>query len=578
MATRNGPVHVVTTSRRYKGKLYQTHLLRRSYREGGQVRNETVGNLSHLPDPVIDLIRGSLRGEVYAPIHSLFEVISSTHHGHVQAVRSAMKRLSFESLIASRPSRERDLVVGMVAARVLAPHSKLATTRWWQTTTLAEDLGVTDATEDELYRAMDWLLRHQNVIEKKLARRHLEPGGLALFDLSSSYFEGVHCPLAALGHDRDGKRGLLQVNYGLLTDAGGCPVSVSVYPGNTGDAKTLLPEVRKIREEFGLSRLVLVGDRGMISQKQILQMKDLEDLAWITALKTAQIRKLMEGGAIQLGLFDERNLLEISHPDYPGERLVVCRNPLMAERRVRTRQSLLEATQRELLQVQGMVGRGRLQGKAKIGLRVGRVVNKYKVAKHFELEIRDDGFDFRISEGKVRAEAALDGLYVIRTNVPAERLDAAATVRSYKLLSNVERAFRCLKTVDLKVRPIHHHLEGRVRAHIFLCMLAYHVEWHMREAWRELLFADEDQQAKQTRDPVAPAERSAKALHKASRHKLDDGTQVHSFRTLLEDLRTIVRNTCRRRQGAAEEGTFQITTTPNASQQRALDLLERIGV
>jgi transposase len=384
--------------------------------------------------------------------------------------------------------------------------------------------------------------------------------------------------LAALGHNRDGKKGLLQVNYGLLTEAGGCPVSVSVYPGNTGDAKTLLPAVRKIREEFGLSRLVLVGDRGMISQKQILQMKDLEDLAWITALKTAQIRKLMEGGAIQLGLFDERNLLEISHPNYPGERLVVCRNPLMAERRVRTRQSLLDATERELRKVQGMVGRGRLKGKAKIGLRVGKVVNRYKVAKHFELEIRDDGFDFQISEAKVAAEAALDGLYVIRTNVPSECLDAADTVRSYKRLSNVERAFRCMKTVDLKVRPIHHHLEGRVRAHIFLCMLAYYVEWHMLAAWRELLFADEDQQAKRTRDPVAPAKRSARALHKASGHKLDDGTEVHSFQTLLEELRTIVRNTCRRRQGAKEEGTFQITTTPNVRQQRAFDLLEGIGV
>lgn len=578
MARRNGPVHVVTTSRRYKGKLYQSHLLRRSYREGGQVRNETVGNLSHLPDHVIDLIRGSLRGEVYAPIDSLFEVVSSAHHGHVQAVRSAMKQLSFENLLASRPSRERDLVLGMVAARVLAPHSKLATTRWWQTTTLAEDLGVVDATEDELYKAMDWLLEHQTPIEKKLARRHLHPGDLALFDLSSSYFEGVHCPLAALGHNRDGKKGWLQVNYGLLTDAGGCPVSVSVYPGNSGDTTTLLPAVRKIREEFGLSRLALVGDRGMISQKQILQMKDLGDLAWITALKTGQIRKLMEGGAIQLGLFDERNLLEIRHPDYPGERLVVCRNALMAERRVRKRQSLLAATEKELRQVQGMVGRGRLKGKAAIGLRIGKVVNKYRVAKHFALEIRDDGFDFHIVEAKVAAEAALDGLYVIRTNVPPERLEAADTVRSYKLLSNVERAFRCLKTVDLNVRPIHHRLEGRVRAHIFLCMLAYNVEWHMRAAWRELLFADEDQEAKRTRDPVAPARRSSKALRKVSRHKLEDGTEAHSFRTLLEDLRTIVRNTCRRRQGSAEEGSFQITTTSNASQQRALDLLEGIGV
>ena len=578
MARRNGPVHVVTTSRRYKGKLYQSHLLRRSYREGDRVRNETVGNLSHLPDHVVELIRGALHGQVYAPVEDLFEIVASPHHGHVQAVRSAMKRLGFESLISSRPSRERDLVVGMVAARVLAPHSKLATTRWWRTTTLAEDLGITEATEGELYSALDWLLDRQKVIEKKLARRHLHPGDLALFDLSSSYFEGVHCPLAALGHNRDGKKGLLQVNYGLLTDTAGCPVSVSVYPGNTGDTTTLLPAVRKIREEFGLTRLVLVGDRGMISQKQIRQMKDLEDLAWITALKSGQIRTLMQGEALQLGLFDERNLIEIRHPDYPGERLVVCRNPLMAERRVRTRQSLLAATEQELRKVQSMVDRGRLKGKGKIGLRVGKVVNKYKVAKHFELEIRDDGFDFHISETKVGAEAALDGLYVIRTNVPEERLDAADAVRGYKYLSNVERAFRCLKTVHLKIRPIHHHLEGRVRAHIFLCMLAYYVEWHMLAAWRELLFADEDQEAKRTRDPVAPAERSPQALRKISSHKLDDGTEAHCFRTLLEELRTIVRNTCRRRQGAKEEGTFQIMTTPNAHQQRAFDLIEAIKV
>jgi len=553
-------------------------LLRESYREGKRVRKRTLANLSSLPMDQIESIRRILKGDRLVAVETLFEVVASSHHGHVQAVRSAMKQLSFENLIASRPSRERDLVVAMVVARVLEPHSKLATTRWWQTTTLAEDLGVSDATEDELYTAMDWLFKHQSRVEKKLAVRHLDPGSLALFDLTSSYFEGVRCPLAALGHNRDGKKGLLQVNYGLLTNAGGCPISVSVYPGNTGDPKTLLPTVRKIREEFGLTSLVLVGDRGMISQKQIRQMKDLEDLEWITALKTGQIRKLMEGGAIQLGLFDERNLFELSHPDYPGERLVVCRNPLMAERRARKRQSLLEATQRELLKVRGMAGRGRLKDKAKIGVRVGRVVNKYKVAKHFELEIRDDGFDFRLLEEKVTAEAALDGLYVIRTSLPPERLDTADTVRSYKLLSNVERAFRCMKTVDLKVRPIHHHLEGRVRAHIFLCMLAYYVEWHMLEAWRELLFADEDQEAKRTRDPVAPAKRSIKALQKVASHELEDGTEVHSFRTLLKDLGTIVRNTCRRKHASASEGTFQITTTPNVRQQRALDLLEKIRV
>src|SRR5690606_38574937 len=365
------------------------------------------------------------------------------------------------------------------------------------------------------YEAMDWLLERQERIERKLAARHLEQGSLALYDLSSSYFEGQCCPLAKIGHNRDGKKNKLQVNYGLLTTRGGCPVAVSVYEGNTNDAKTLMPQVKQLREEFGLERLVLVGDRGMISQQAIEEeLKHHEGVAWITALKSGQIRALVEGGTLQLGLFDERSLYEVSHPDYPDERLIACRNPALAELRTYKREEPLKATEKALEAVRGSVQSGRLKGKDAIGVRVGRVVNKYKVAKHFELTIEDDCLTFTRREEQIAAEAALDGIYVIRTNVPQTQMSAPDTVRNYKALADVERAFRSLKTVDLKIRPIHHRLERRVRAHIFLCMLAYYVEWHMREAWRELLFADEDTQAKLSRDPVAPAQRSDEALRK----------------------------------------------------------------
>jgi transposase len=489
-----------------------------------------------------------------------------------------MRRLGFEALLASRPSRERALAVAMIVARILEPDSKLATTRWWHTTTLPADLGVRDADEDDLYAAMDWLLARQARIERKLAARHLKEGGLVLYDLTSSYFEGTTCPLAAFGHDRDGKKGKLQVNYGLLSDARGCPVAVSVFPGNTGDPTTLLPEVERVRADFGIGQLVLVGDRGMISQTQITALQRLAGVDWITALKTGAIRDLVAGGHLQLGLFDERNLFELTSPDFPGERLVACRNPELATLRARKRQALLAATRQELEKVRGMVARGRLHGQDVIGVRVGKVLNKYKVAKHFRLDIRDDGFAFGIDEAQVAAEAALDGLYVIRTSVPPARLGAADAVRSYKQLSQVERAFRSLKTIALEVRPIHHRLETRVRAHIFLCLLAYYVEWHMREAWRPLLFADEDQPAKATRDPVAPAARSEAALRKVHAKVLDDGTVVHSFRTLVTELSGIVRNVCRRQGAGPDEPTFEILTTPDPKQQRAYDLLERITV
>ena len=524
MPSRTGTAHVVTTKRVYKDKVYCTHLLRRSYREDGKVKNETLGNLSHLPDALIDIIRRSLQGETFVPASQAFEVVRSRAHGHVQAVALAMQRLGLASVIASTPSRERDLVLAMVAARIVQPDTKLATSRHWHCSTLAEDFGVADATEDDLYAAMDWLLARQDAIEQKLAKRHLREGALVLYDLSSSYFEGSCCPLAKRGYSRDGRPGTLQVNYGLLTDARGYPVAVSVFEGNTSDSLTFLPAVQRVRERFGLTQVVMVGDRGMVSQKAIDELRGQAGVDWITALKSVSIRSLVEQGHLQLGLFDQRNLAEITSPDYPGERLVACR----------------------------------------------------KVAKHFELSIGDAALTWARRQDAIDAEAALDGLYVIRTSLGEQHMDAPTCVRSYKALSNVERAFRSLKTVDLKVRPIHHRLADRVRAHILLCMLACHVEWHMREAWRELMFADTDQAAKATRDPVAPARRSASAQHKAATKQLDDEQPAHSFATLLAEMATLVRNTCRTPSVGADAPTFEVLTTPTAHQQRALTLIQAI--
>jgi len=571
----NVPMHVDAVPNRGSRPAY---LLRESFREGRKVRKRTLANLSSLPDAQIVAIRAVLRGETLHPVETLFEVMASRPQGHVEAVRVAMQRLGFASLVASRRCRERDLVCAMVAARILAPHTKLATTRWWHATTLAEDLAVAAADADDLYAAMDWLLGRQGAIEKKLAARHLGAGSLVLYDLSSSYFEGTRCPLAKRGYNRDGKKGKLQVNYGLLTDRRGCPVAVSVHEGNTNDPKTVRPQVDKLTKNFGLQTLVLVGDRGMMSQKAIVELKAHEGIAWITALKTGQIRALVDGGQLQLGLFDETNLFELAHPDFPAERLIACRNPELATLRRHKRQSLLEATEQELAKVTGMVTRGRLAGRDAIGVRVGKVVNKYKVAKHFALDIEDHRFDFHRREDHIASEAALDGIYIIRTSVAKQQMTAADCVRNYKSLAQVERAFRSLKTIDLKIRPIHHRLTDRVKSHIFLCMLAYYVEWHMREAWRPLLFADEDQRAKTTRDPVTAAKRSAAAQAKAATHTLDDGTPAHSFATLQQELATIVRNTCRAPHAGDDAPTFTITTTPNPKQRRALALLNAIHV
>jgi len=639
-------------------------LLREGYREGGKVKTRTLANLSMLPPEAIVALRRSLKGEKLVAADQVFEIVEggSRHHGHIDAVLITMRQLGFAGLIESRRSPERDLVVAMVVARIAeSKHSKLATTRWWHQTTLPETLGVEDANEDELYAAMDWLLERQDRIEKNLAARHLDNDALALYDLTSSYFEGVTCPLAELGYNRDGKKGKLQVNYGLLTNQLGIPVAVSVFEGNKGDPKTLLFQVEKIREGFGIERFAMVGDRGMITQKQINVLRDMENIDWITALRPEAIKKLLNCGSVQMGLFDERNLFELTHPDFPGERLMACRNLELAERRAKKRKSLLEATSKVLETVRRMVQRGRLHdkeaigeqvskivkgykigkhfkfeirddgfdfevdeekivakaelgsgglkaarkrleryrrhvakiterlgqvrrkiergrlyGKDEIGVRVGKVINKYKVGKHFKLDIQDNQFDFEIDKEKVNAEAALDGIYVVRTSLPKERVSSEDAVRNYKQLSVVERAFRSFKTIDLKVRPIRHRLENRVRAHIFLCMLAYYVQWHMLEAWRPLLFCDEDQEAKAIRDPVASARRSDEAMHKVRTKLLDDGTMVHSFRTLLDNLSTIVRNTCRRSNAELDETTFTMDTPPDSKQRRAYDLLKTI--
>ncbi|MGH6638066.1 MAG: IS1634 family transposase [Polaromonas sp.] len=555
-----------------------TVLLRESYREGAKVGKRTLANLSSLSPSQIEAIRAVLRGEELRPVAQCFEITVSRAHGHVQAVSMAMQRLGFASLIASKPCRERDLVLAMVASRIIEPQTKLATTRQWHTTTLAQDFGVVDADEDDLYAAMDWLLARQDAIQKKLAARHLSAGALVLYDLSSSYFEGSTCPLAKRGYSRDGKPGTLQVNYGLLTDARGCPLAVSVHEGNTADSKTFMPAVQRVREDFGLAQVVMVGDRGMVSQKAIDELRQSDGMGWITALKSASIRALVEQGQLQLGLFDERNLVELDSPDYPGERLVACRNEALAKLRAHKREELLKATEASLAEIKARVQAHKLRGQDKIGVRVGTVVNKYKVAKHFELSIGEASLAWARKQEHIDAEAALDGLYIIRTSVPAAQMDAPQCVRNYKSLAHVERAFRSLKTIDLKVRPIHHRLENRVRSHIFLCMLAYYVEWHMREAWRELMFADTEQDIKTMRDPVAPAKRSASAQAKAASHTLADGSPTHSFATLMAELSTIVRNTCRTPHAGPDAPTFEVLTTAGPTHQRALALIQQIKV
>jgi len=570
-------MHIDTIPNRNSRPAY---LLRESVREGKRVRKRTLANLSSLALDQIEAIRRILKGEKLGPVADGLEVIRSQHHGHVEVVRTAIQGLGFDKLIDARSSRERDLVVAMVAGRIIAPEaSKLGMTRVWADTTLGDDLGVAKAHEDELYAAMDWLIERQETIEKRLAKRHLKAGGLVLFDLTSSYFEGITCPLAKLGYSRDGKPGTLQVNYGLMTDDRGCPVSVSVFEGNTADPRTLLPQVEKARGRFGIERLVMIGDRGMISNGQIEAIAKLDGIDWITALKSGAIAKLAEAGHLQLDLFDERNLISLTHDDYPGERLIACRNPALARLRAEKRKDLIAATTRELEKVAAMVTAGRLEDADRIGVRVGKVIGKYKVAKHFDLDIKNGWFAFKLNDDRIAAEAALDGLYVIRTSLARADMTAEEAVLNYKKLAEVERAFRTLKGIDLHVRPIRHRLEDRVKAHIFLSMLAYYVQWHMIKAWQPLTFADEaGEDAARLRDPVAPAKRSKAALDKVHTRALTDGTPAMSFTRLLAHMATIVRNTVRPKSARAGEATFTLTTRPNAKQQQALDLIAAIAV
>lgn len=557
-------------------------LLRESYREGDKVKKRTLANLTHWPKGLVEGFRRLLRDETLVSPDDIFDIVRSLPHGHVAAVVGTLRRLQLDKFIGSRRSRERDLVVAMIAERILAPRSKLATARGLAEQTAADTLGrvlsLESVDEDELYEAMDWLLPRQSKIETALAARHLEEGTLALSDATSTWFEGRTCPLGKLGRPKaDGKKGRLQIVIGLLCAPDGCPVGVEVFEGNTSDSKTIASQIKKLRERFGINRVVLVGDRGMITQARIEQDLRPEDgMGWITALRAPAVKKLVKEGALQLSLFDERDLAEIHDPDRPDERLVVCRNPLLAEERARKREEMLQATERELDTIVARTQRPRrpLAGKDRIGLAVGKVVNHYKMAKHFKLEIGEDGFCYERDLEGIQSEAQLDGIYIIRTSVPESELDAEATVRAYKGLSAVERAFRSLKTVDLKIRPIHHRLEDRVRAHVLLCMLAYYVEWHMREALAPLLFDDDDKvNAEAARSSiVAPALRSASARSKALTKRTADGFPVHSFQTLLGDLATITSNTVRYRLDDAP--TLQRTTIPTPLQQRALDLLD----
>ena len=551
-----------------------TILLRESYRQDGKVKNRTLANLSKLPPDALEAVKRVLGGEALVAASEAFAIERSVHHGHVDAVLTAIRRLGLDRMLDSRRCRERDLILVLIVARLLAPSSKLSTTRWWTSTSLPELLDLDDVTENDLYAAMDWLLSRQSRIEKKLAKKHLSVGGLVLYDLTSTWVEGETCPLAARGYSRDGKKGKLQINFGLLTDEDGRPVSVSVYKGNTADPATVQDQVKKVKEDYGIDLVVFVGDRGMVTQTQIDQFIDQGGVEWITALKSGSIRKLKSEGRLQLGLFDDKGLFEFKSKHYPGERLVACRNPDLAKRRERKRRSLIDATKAELDKVQNTVRKGRLVGKAEIGLRLGRVINKYKVAKHFKLDIETKRFTYRVRRDSVAAEAALDGIYIIRTSVHEDVFSAEDTVRHYKRLTSVEKSFRSMKTVDLMVRPIFHHTEDRVRAHIFLCMLAYYVEWHLRSAWASLLFANETETL-DTRDPVARAEPPPEAHRKAQSKKTAEGLPAHSFRTLLDHLGSIVTNHCRR-PGAEDGETFPMTTQSDAVQARALELLKSL--
>jgi transposase len=555
-------------------------LLRETYRQEGRIRKRTLCNLSHWPTAHVEGLRGVLRGGTVIPAgHDAFTVTRSLPHGHVAAALGTARKIGLDRILGPDGNRCRDLVLALLVGRILEPTSKLAAARALSPATaassLGEVLGLGAVDDDELYAALDWLLERQPAIETALARRHLTTGTLVLYDVSSSYMEGSCCPLAKRGYSRDGKKGTLQIVYGLLCAPDGCPIAVEVFDGNTGDPTTLAPQIEKLKQRFHLDHVVLVGDRGMITDARLTEDIKSAGLDWITALRAPAIRDLMNSGLLQLTLFDQRDMASITSPDFPGERLVVCRNPDLAAERARKREDLLAATEKDLARIKAAVGRKRnpLRGTAEIALKVGEVLNTYKVKKHFDLDITDAAFSFTRKTAEIAAEAATDGIYVVRTSVPEATLGDADTVRSYKSLSLVERAFRCIKTVDLHVRPVYHWLADRVRAHVFLCMLAYYLEWHMRQRLAPMLFDDTDKEAAEAQrsSVVVQAQRSKAAIKKQTTGLTVDGLAVHSFRTLLLDLATLARNTMT--TAINPDHPLTVLTRPTPIQQRAFDLL-----
>ena len=554
-----------------------TILLRTCWREGKTIRKKTVANMTKWPPSLVDAVRRAIKGEKLVAAGDLFAIERSLPHGHVEAVLSTIQRLGLDSLIAAKKCRQRDLVVAMIAQRLIRPYSKLATTRHWHDTTLAKEMAVEDADVDELYEAMTWLLKRQKRIENKLARRHLAEGDCALYDVSGSYYEGRTCPLAFFGYSRDHRGDRPQIVYGVMTDKDGRPVSVDVYPGNTADSTTVPDQINKIRKRFGLSRMVFVGDRGMLTQTRIDALKKHPGIGWISALRSDAIRRLVGTGTIQMSLFDEQNLAEITSPDFPGERLMVCFNPDLADERRRKRDELLAATETALEKITREADRRTKKPMTieEIAMKVGKVIGRRKMKKHFATKIENGRLEWSRDDASIEKEEGLDGIYVIRTSETTERFSAADTVRNYKSLAQVERVFRTLKGLDLRIRPINHRLADTVRAHVFLCLLSYYVEWHMRRVLAPLLFDDEElESGRARRDPVAATEPSESAKTKKARRKTSDGLAVHSFETLIEHLSTQCRNYCYPRDIAEAETRIEIVTDPTPLQTRAFELLK----
>jgi transposase len=567
-------MHVSTTKRRSGENEYTATLLRRSYRQDGKVKKETLANLSHLPPEAIDAIRRVLAGETLMNVADAFEIERSLPAGHVNAALAMARRLELPKLLDRSPCRERDLCVAMIVSRVICPGSKLATVRTLAQSTLASELGVQSADEDDLYAAMDWLFQRQDQIEDRLAARHLCDGEMVLYDVSSSYFEGRNCALAKRGYSRDSKPGLLQIIYGLLCDKDGRPIAVDVFSGECHDDKTLPSQVTKLKDRFDLSRVIVVADRGMVTKANIQLLATTDGVDWITALKAPTIKKLARSGVFQPSLFDEQNLGEITDvPEFPGERLIVCRNPLVGAQRARTRSELLAATETDLAAIAHRVQNATLQGADQIGLAVGPALKRYRVKKHFQIEITDTTFSYSRKSQEIAAEAALDGFYILRTSLTDTDLDAGDVVRAYKNLEQAETAFGSLKGPDLQIRPIHHHLDDRVKAHVLICMLGYYLTWHLKAAWKPLLFADEHRPT--SPDPVAKAVRSTSAQDKAQTKRTSTGQPAHSYHTLLVELATQTRNTTRLH---GQPSTFEKLTQPTALQAQALDLAQHAPV